>query len=397
MIDIQFGTLFSFELLHRYFSNRLCNDFSIVPSQKTVVAMSGYRVVAKQYGNVLYAGIQTTKKLVAGIVKLQPFINPAPDAQYTFFLQLNHDLFFNYTNLPSTYTRGKIYYFTNRNANAANGKNFLSQPVTYNNSQNYIPGDMAADSSGMVYECILSVTGKTPSAANSQYWMAIDKNQYFSEADVLQWMPSISSFPFTGPQSSVSVMVLGYDPAAGTYTRAVYSLNISFQTPALSFTLDLSVLSPGKYKLTVNAISQWIYLNDELNSSKAFAVVDLFNDSSLATGYQLLDGSGYLLSPLYTMYFLNRYSIWKYVIASGNTGLITDTASVFSFTTPAASTIYSKTPLPLSEQALALTITIGTATPVGPIACPSFERLVTYQPNPPAGDVFNCSEIYLNY
>ena len=397
MVDALFGTLFSVELLHKYFASQLCNDFTITASEKTSGVLSGYHMVAKQYENMLYAGIQSQKQTGAGGIKLQPLIKPSEGAQFTFFLQLNHNLFFNYTNLPATRPPNKIYYFCNRNNNTGNGKNFLSQPLTYINTQTYSPGDLAADSTGKIFESILSGTGNAPSTANSQFWMVIDNNQYSSEADLLQWMPMISVFTFSTAQSAVTVTLWGYDATAKTYTRQVYTKTQNFSSAVLSYNLDLSSLSPGKYKMTINGITQWIYLNDELALKKVFAVLEIFNDSSLPAAYQLLDGSGNLLSPLYSIYFLNRYSIWKFVVNSGNASLITDTASVYSFTTPAASTIYSKTPVPLTEKPLSLKIQVGTNTPTGPIACPSPERLVTYQPNPPSGDIYNCSEIYLNY
>ena len=96
--------------------------------------------------------------------------------------------------------------------------------------------------------------------------------------------------------------------------------------------------------MTINGITQWIYLNDELALKKVFAVLEIFNDSSLPAAYQLfLDGSGNLLSPLYSIYFLNRYSIWKFVVKQRKRKPDhRHSESVYSFTTPAASTIYSK-------------------------------------------------------
>ena len=44
MIDINFDGLFSIELLHKYFTDQLCPDFSITPSTKTQSLISGYRM-----------------------------------------------------------------------------------------------------------------------------------------------------------------------------------------------------------------------------------------------------------------------------------------------------------------------------------------------------------------
>lgn len=59
MIDAKFNILFKIELLHKYFSNGLCKDFIIRPSLKSINVINGHGVIAKQYDNQLYAGIQS--------------------------------------------------------------------------------------------------------------------------------------------------------------------------------------------------------------------------------------------------------------------------------------------------------------------------------------------------
>lgn len=393
MIDVKYGMLFTIELLHKYFTSQLCKDFTIIPSGQTQNVLKGNRIVVKQYDNTLYAGIQMDKALTA-----TPFIIPPATAQLTFFLQLRTNLFINYTNLPPTLQNNKIYYFTNRNVNPANSKNFISLPLLYDNTRQYSPGDLVTDPSGTVYQSILTGSGNTPSAATSNFWMIIDKNQYFSERDALTWMPSISTYTFPSPQTSMTVNVSGYNPAAKNYTSSVLSTTTQFKSALPSYTLDLSILPPGKYYLSVNGGPlQPIYLNNEFSTNRPFAVIDLFNDSSIAAPYALLNGTNQLTSPIYSIYFLNRYSIWKYILPTPETGIITDSSHVYKFTATAAGTIYSLQPIPLTEQFLPLSLKIGVTPPYTPIACPSPERLVTYQPNPPLGDTYNCSEIYLNY
>ena len=120
-------------------------------------------------------------------------------------------------------------------------------------------------------------------------------------------------------------------------------------------------------------------------------MIDIFNEASLPTAYRLLSGVN-LLSPQFSIYFLNRLTIWKYVLASGASGSITDNASVFQFLNP-ASTIFSALPIPLNEKALNLELSIGTQN-YSPIACASPERLVNHVQG---GDTYYCSEIFLNY
>jgi hypothetical protein len=415
MIDIQYGKLFTLEILHRWFNSRLCNDFSIVPSQATIPVLNGYRIVTKQYANDLYAGIQLGSPAMTGSPPgPHPFIPPAADMQLTFFGQLRNNLFFNYTNLPSKYPPGKIYYFTNRNNNTASSKipsdktavnrNFLSCLLAYDNTATYSPGSLVTAGDGTVFLNISTSTGVAPAAG--AHWMAVDTTdhgQYVSEADALTWLPSLSTWSFPAPQSSVVITVHGYNAATSDYTGLILSTTVSLPSPLPFFTLDLTSLPAGKYHLSIKGNAQptaddlWIYINDELKSTNTFCVIDLFNDDGIPNAYQLLDVSGSLLSPLYSIYFPNRYSIWKYVLASGANGVITDKNGVFGFPSSAASTIFSLSPIPLSEAPQNFSLTIGAASPVTHLSCPSPERLVTYQPNPPAGDIYACSEIYLNH
>jgi hypothetical protein len=394
MTDTKFGILFIIELLHKFFTDQLCRDFVITPSALTTQALNGHKIIVKQYDNQLYAGIimDSTGK---------PFTIPDEGMQMTFFLQLKAPLFFNYTNLPFTYTSGKIYHFTNRNNNSSNGKNFLSLSTPYNNTTTYKPGDLATNASGTIFEAIRTSTGITPPADGvlSNAWIQVDpatsRNRYMSEADAVQWLPSRSTYHFTADQSSANIQVWGYDLTARDYTRSLLTQTINFTHPSRSFTLDLTGLSPGRYKMNINGTEGGIYINDELIGTDAFAVIEIFQESSLPAANQLLDGSNNLKSPLYSLYFLNRSTIWKYVYAKGIITGLTDNASIYQFAigSPPSGVVFSVKPIPLNEKALSLKLSIGTQN-YSPIECASPQRLSSTIQN---GDAYCCSEIFLNY
>jgi len=386
MTDTKYGILFTVELLHKYFVDTNCDDFSITPSQRTQSFMSGNKILAKQYDNKLYTGLTSD-------AADKPVDTLPANMQLTFFLQLNNPLFFNYTNLPFTWPSGKIYYFTNRNNNTAGTKNYLSQFLVYDNAKTYSPGDVVTDGAGAVFQSIKSGHGIDPSLANSDNWTMVDNNQYASEADALQWLPSVSTYNFSAQQIVASVDVYGYNIAAKDYTNNILSKKQGFLKPMLAFTLDLSMLQPGKYRLVVNGVEQWVYINDELTGRQVLAVVDIFNDSSIAAAYQFLKGTGEFASPEYSIYFLNRYTIWKYVLASGTAGTVTDPLGKYGFAPPSGGVVYSLKPIPLSEQALKFSLLVNSV-PYAPIECASPQRLVKYKP---AADTYSCSEIFINY
>jgi hypothetical protein len=385
MIDINFDGLFSIELLHKYFTDQLFNYFSIAPTAKTLAALNGRRVLLKSYFNKLYAAVQSN----AG----KPFITIEPGLQMTFFLSLTDPVFFNYTNLPGGFDPSEIFYFTNRNNNVTNGKSFLSAPITaYNSAVSYAPGDLATDGTNVVYRAISSNnSGNQHPLTDTGYWAAIDNNAYASGSDVLQYFPSVSTYTFSSPQALVTVSVSGYNSATGDYSLPVLSNTINFTNPVASFDLDLSSLTPGKYLLNVNGAQQWIYINGEIGISKPFAVIDIFNQAT-PVSCNLLDTGGNLLSPLYSVYFLNRATLWQYVLPTGETGSISDNASTYAFAT-LANNITSTTPIPLSDALLNFKLTIN-GNPISPIPCADARRLTSLTQG---SDTYACSEIYINY
>lgn len=388
MVSTGYGAFFKVELLHRFFSDFSCPDFFITPSLQTAGVLSGHHIIAKQYGHQLYAGMQLD-------ANGKPLSVPDENLQLTFFLQLKNPLFFNYTNIPLQGPPGKVYYFTNRNDTVANGKNFLSADIPdYLNTKTYGVGDLARHPvSGIVHQAIRSSGQAAPfNLSEPTHWAAVDGARYMSERDALQWLPSLSTYTFTDPQPAAAIEVLGYNPAARNHSLTVLSKTISFAQAAPSFPLDLSGLSAGKYILRVNGREQSIYLNDELGRTKAFAVVDIFNDGTLPAAYSLPNGTDPLLPPTYTVYFLNRSTMWKYIIASGASGEISDGAGVYQFTAPAA-TVFSRSPIPLSESALNIKLKIGVGEAVR-VACASPERFTGFTRE---DDRYYCSEIFLNH
>ncbi len=381
MTSIQYNPLFTLELLHKFYANGACIDFTIQPSAQTAFLLRGNNIIAKQYQHELYTGIEVN-------TTANPFILPAEGAQFTFFLQLNNPAFFNYTNLPASFPRNKIYYFTNRNINSNNGKSFLSQPTPYNNTKNYKPGDIATTPGGVTFRAIRSNHNITPAPGND--WLEIDANRYLSDNDILTLLPSVSTYPFVVPQLTATIEVKGYNTIASDYSALVISKTISFIQAVNSFTLDLSSLQSGKYVLTVNGAEQMIYINDEIQKNKAFAVIDLYNDNTLPDDYRMFDGTT-LRSPFYSIFFLNRATIWKYTLLSTN-GTVSDLAGIYHFSS-LPHTASSLSPIPLSEKALNLKLNIGTQE-YSPIACASPQRLARFST---ATDTYDCSEIFLNY
>ncbi|MDP9075927.1 MAG: hypothetical protein M3O71_00755 [Bacteroidota bacterium] len=393
MIDIKFEGLFTIELLHKYFTDTLCPDFSITPSTPTLSVIKGHKAIVKQYQNKLYAGIQSK----AGI----PFMPVESGMRMTFYLWLNNPLFANYTNLPAGYNSEKIFYFTNRNNNkdVPNAKQYLSVPIAaYDKTLPYVPGNLAKDNTNKVYRAIRSSNNANKHALTElNFWRLVDNFSYAADNDVLQYRAALSTYNFLTPQSSAAISVFGYNKVMNDYTSLVFANALSFTTPTSSFTLKLPSLPNGKYSLVVNGVQEWIYLNDELSTNRPFGVIDIFNEAKPASCNLVDNVTGALLSPNYSIYFLNRATVWKYVLPPTKTGSITDMQGVYNFTT-ASNDITSNAPIPLTDSLLVdnllkfkITVNGHHFTPI-PSADPQRLTSLTL-----GTDTYACSEIYINY
>ncbi|MEO8416251.1 MAG: hypothetical protein ABI472_21500 [Ginsengibacter sp.] len=390
MIDIKYGQLFSVELLHKYTADKNCNDFTIVPSLSTQQLLKNYRIIAKQYGNTLYAGTDLdSQQLLLNLQK--PLIAPNEGTRLTFFLFLNNPLFFNFTDIRKANNNGTIYYFSNRNNNVSNTKNFVTASLPGYVAGTYPYEDVVVDA-GTVYQ---SISENNSANLTNSNWRKVDNNRYASAEDILSWIPSVSTFSLNPVTPLIDIKVNGYD-GSGNYTQPVFSNTINNSANHSSFLLDLSQLEPGKYMLSINGTSPVpVYLNDELSNNRVFGVIDIFVESSLPTSYQVLNGNKELNTPVYSIYFLNRSTIWKYILRRTSIATITDTSGTYSFSTTIPPTtpttvIQSQSPIPLSETPLKLELDSGQPTPPSADA----QRLAKISLNP--GSVFY-SEIFLNY
>jgi hypothetical protein len=343
MININFIKLFTIEILNKYYSDQLCDDFSITASTQTASVLSGYNIVYKQYDNRLYAGIP-------GDINGNATFAPDEDTQFVFFLKCNNPIFYNFTNCPAGGLQGNLLYFTNKNDNPVNGKLILSAGITpYNAATAYNAGDLAL-AAGIVYEAIKTNTG-TP-LTDLTAWMPVDSDSYVSANDVKQ---------------------IHQDP--------------------LQQAADPNDL--------VNFIPTADYA-ELLNATDVCGVINIVNDSTLSNGYKLL-AAGKIMSPLYSIYFLNRATKWKYILVPNSTGTIKQISPVsanpaFPTTTVLTNSFTSVFPLRINEMQPAtnaftfqLTTSGGQTINGLPLAGP---ETIALPEN--TGEPFY-SDIYLNY
>jgi len=342
MINITFFNLFTIEILNRYYADKVCDDFSFIPSAQTASMLSGYKIVYKQYDNRLYAGIQvdtTTGNVTVPIDE---------GAQFVFFLKCNNSLFYNFTNSPVGGIQGNLLYFTNKNNNPVNGRLMISAAITpYGGGTTYKAGDLAL-SGGSVFEAIKTSTGAPLTDATA--WLAVDTDSYVSANDVKHINPD--------------KLLQAADPN-----------DLTHFIPAADYAELLS--TPG-----------------------ICGVINIVNDSTLPVGYKLAPAAK--ITP-FSIYFLNRATKWKYILLSSSTGTITQTAPTTgtpAFPSPGvpANSFISAFPLRLNElqpatNAFTFQLVTSGGQTVSTLPLAGAETIATPDI---VGDPFY-SDIYLNY
>lgn len=339
MIDIKGNILFSIQLLHKYYTNGLCPDFTMEPSPATATLLSNCQLMWKQHGNQGLVAARFNGKTGTMII-------PPSNQPMTFFLRCNNSLFWNFTDLPLPGLNKQLLYFTNRNNNIFGGQKLLTVAAAGGNA---------------------------------------------TAADLLTFLPAVSQYPLTPAAATVTYQVNGYAP-----------VTLNFPAPVSQFPLDLSTLPAGKYVLQVSgqpAVN--IYLNNDLRSTADYrGVIEIYTDTAVPAGYPVFGAGNSLLSPQYYVSFLNRSTIWQYVLVSQKNTTLTDAAGVYTFTCnvpgtpPVIVTLTSDMPIPLSQNVQNFSLSQAGAFTLKHIPCADAQQLGTIMIGPTQ---YYCSVIYINY
>jgi hypothetical protein len=150
----------------------------------------------------------------------------------------------------------------------------LSAPVTpYNSIGTYKTGDLVLDVTGIVFEAVQNNTGGP--LTNTANWLAADKDAYVTAND----------------------------------TRHVQK-------------------NPAQQAADLKDLTHFIPAADYaelLNATDICGVINIVNDSTLPSGFNLLTNGKVPVPPaqtLFTINFLNRAAKWKYILLPSSTGTI---------------------------------------------------------------------------
>ena len=327
------------------------------PTAETRPRLAGQQLLFKATGNGFRVGVRLDPQAAGDL----PMVPQASDLRLRFALTATDAAFHNYTALAEA--APGFYLFGNNSANEAAGGRFLSLPVPpFDSARSYEAGEVRAEPAAGVIDLFQAVrdtgpaatpvpadwqrippdtfdagttytTGSVVLSANRLFRARVDgpgadlnnaadweplgflANQYVTRADGRALRPSLFDLDVSAaglPQAIVRLTAPGAASPAWEESFTAESGNLE------SVQLDLRSLVPGAYRLdvldaalaAVAALGADLYVDDQAVRQGWLGVIEIGPGSG---DLALLDGTGALRSPRYTLRFLNRPTRWRYV------------------------------------------------------------------------------------
>lgn len=397
--------LYMIALQHEYYKSLACKDFVLVPSAATQLLLKSQRLLYKMVSNKLVILVQVNDKR-------EPLVALDASKKMVFYLSLQKPSFTSITNIGLDNFGRRRFYFTNLNQNKSGGNLFLSKKIkTYDNSIAYLPGNIADDGAGNIYECIKTTTGNA--LTNITFWVARNTTQYATTNDQMLFVTMIHNYATTVAATTIIAKAFAYNKTSGNYDIALPLKNSVqvFTEPAKSIQVDLSAYPTGIYKVLINTDEYMVYADDTMVYSNYFGAVEIFQHLPNTNDFALLNSTGKVKDELiagmpawltYTISFANRIAIWKYITPKQTVKEIIDNNTIGKVTfyqSPALPSkpafFQSNVPIPLREEAkkfdVKLTSAVSSEPPLAPNPNPDTTGMLSR-----LGDDFYCT-VYLNY
>lgn len=317
----KYKILFMTELLHEYYANQQCRDFDIIPSEETNRLLKSRRMMCKLVGNKL---VVLVKVKTDGPDADKPFIDLSPEDKFLFYLQLNKPQFNTVTNLDVEKLRSrKRYYFTNLQQNDLDGDLSLTQPIIQvAGPASYLPGDLTADGTGDVFECIKATTDANNPPAPS-FWHNRGKHQFVSSSDMISVKTKVENFTVSIAAKKFTVNVFGLNIVNNKYDKEIPVKENLITTDADTdkVQVNLKELIPGRYKIKINTDEFDFFIDDTAVYNNVFGIIEVFSHFNNGTDFAFLDINGKVKDKVsggtpewlrYKIRFANRLAYWKY-------------------------------------------------------------------------------------
>lgn len=383
-----YAILATVTLQHDYYADGRCNDFELVPSEATARALKGAAILTKTIGNTLILLVKLDETEAT-------YIDLPADMKLTFYLQLNNTSFINYTNVP--YQSGSVFYFTNLYQTKVGSTLYLNSRVpAFSNATNYEIGDMVLNGAN-VFEAIKPVPAGSHATGDTAFWFQRSGEQYVHGGDMLRLIDGMLTVS-TVEASVFNIDIFSLNPSTQNYDVPVGPTQQQLFTQGVkAIMVDLHELPPAKYRVVVNGVELYVYVDKAASYGRVFGILELYNRYPAADDFGLLDASKKPKGLDHVIRFANRLAIWKYITRTTTVTAIENTAAPGSFVAaPLPKQFVSVVPMLLKQQPIkTLQVMKGATVLASRLANPPPERIATYTDGD--GNKYFCAEMYLNY
>ena len=392
-MNLKYKMLATVSLQHEYYTDGRCPDFTVVPSPETEILLKNLGAVYKSRGNKVMIFVRVG-------ANNQPMIPVPHNVSFVFYMLLENQSFFNFSNINYQPAANKRYYFSNRLMGrfVTDEKNLPAAVPAYDAANAYAVGDLAVDPLlGYITEAIrASDAGNPHGPADTVYWLRKEGLAYVCKTDLATFVSGAYNYFPAAPQTDFTADIFEYNPN-GAEVQVGDTITLSFDTPQTSVQIPLTDLPDGRYIVYINEDRNDIYLSAGAIQKNVFGIIELITDY-VDINYGLFDIDGLMLQPDYVIRFANRNFIWKYLTNEDIAGILYGSYD-FQFKLDERSGIksyVSNTPIPLVQQitpALA-PVKMKPDDSTETIAVPSFDKLSYITQN---GNTYFCIEKYLPY
>lgn len=388
-MQLSYKILFVLEVLHDYYSNSQCEDFTIEPTAETQLLFKNQQILWRNMGNKFYALV----RLVEG----KPLVPLAPDLVFRCYLKLNSMQFANFTNMEVNFSAGQRLYLTNLHQHHLGGVKYITHEIdAYNSATSYLPGSFARNVNGDVYEALRSSNNGNAHALNEiAFWENRFQQRYATPADLTFSASNLFRFQLPAPVVAAAIEVFRFNSTNGNYDiPALPGQLLNFPQNQSEVLVNLGALPPARYRVQVNAESAFVFADSRIQQEQVFGVVEIFNHLPSASASSLLNNDGTVKETAFTIRFANRVALWKYLVNAGSAvTAIKDSNNNYTFV-KSGDAFISNRPIPLTETPIrSFFLESGNAGPPFALSNAAINRIRTLQQD---GDTFYCSEIFLN-
>ncbi len=390
---MRYSELFAIQLLHGFYADGKAQGLSLVPTPACEQLLRGRQLLFRQIANVGYILCRVNDDRT-------PFVPLDPSAVFQFYLKSQDPRFFARTPLPFDPATTDRLHLSSLAANESGGLRYLTLPIpAFSNASSYGPGDLVISGSDL-FESI-KTTGAAPgnTVTDSARWTKRGPVRAPSPADALAFTSADALLTVPAPVATATVEIFGLNPATNLYDQLRLSGLLNFAVPTADIPVHLKGLAPGRYRVTAAGAAKSFYYDPDVQPREVIGCIEIFSHLDTANSYALLDATGRVNATRFTLQFLNRLVIWKYIARTTNVKTIKDEAEVYTFDNSVPLEFRSNTPIPVTEKpydkiAMDYKPAAAPLTTYSKLANPSLTHIRKIDI---AEDELLCAEIYLNH